>query len=130
MKQIFSFSVIFSAVAGIVFCVGLLFAMLGFPGAKIELTAGAALMAVAVVLWAVQALGKFGKDKGLVIYTAISAVLAVLSITMHLLGISAANPLLLLTFAFILPADFIWIAIRVVRKEDSNNTKIYIRTKE
>lgn len=31
MKQIFSFSVIFSAVAGIVFCVGLLFAMLGFP---------------------------------------------------------------------------------------------------
>ena len=129
MKQIFSFSVIFSAVAGIVFCVGLLFAMLGFPGAKIELTAGAALMAVAVVLWAVQALGKFGKDKGLVIYTAISAVLAVLSITMHLLAISCANPLLLITFSFILPVDFIWIAIRVVRKEDSNDTKIHIRTR-
>ncbi len=126
MKSFFSFAMIFTAVAGCIFSIGLLFGMLQFPSASIELAAGATLMTISLILWTIPAFKKYNHAKALVLYTTFAWIAFVVAITLYLLQITAANPLLLLTLSTIVPIDIVWITIHILRQQPTDETQIHI----
>ena len=133
MNKLFSFTSVSTAVAAIVSCVGLLFGIMQYPGADICIIVSAVLMIMTLALWMILALRQFKDAKGLVIYSAFTWLAIVVTIALHLLHITAANPLLLLTLSVIAPIDIILLTIHSLRKQQSaksgvhtNDNKIHI----
>ncbi len=125
MNQFFSFTSVFTAVASIVSCVGLLFGIMQYPGADTCIIVSALLMIMTLALWMILALRQFKDAKGLVIYSAFTWLAVVVTIALHLLHITAANPLLLLTLSVIAPVDIIWLTIHSLRKQQSGKSGVH-----
>lgn len=124
MNKLFSFTSVFTAVASIVSCVGLLFGVFQYPGANIYIIVSAVLMVISLALWMILALRQFRDAKGLVIYSAFTWLAIVVTIALLLLHISKAHILLLLTMLVIAPVDIIWLTVHSLRKQPSGKSNV------